>query len=30
MKPKRVSLTHSLVMEYGLYNELDVYECRPA
>lgn len=30
MDPKRISMAHSLIVGYGLYRELDVYETREA
>ena len=30
MKPKRVAMAHSLITNFGLYRELDVYNCRAA
>jgi histone deacetylase 1/2 len=28
MKPTRVRMTHSLVMNYGLYKKMEIYVCR--
>lgn len=28
MDPKRISMAHSLIVGYGLYRDLDVYETR--
>jgi len=30
MDPKRIAMTHSLIVGYGLYRYLDVYETREA
>lgn len=30
MKPHRIRMTHSLVMNYGLYRKMEVYRARPA
>lgn len=30
MNPKRISMTHSLIVGYGLYRDLDVYTSREA
>jgi len=30
MDPKRISMAHSLIVGFGLYNDLDVYETREA
>ncbi|KAK9764136.1 histone deacetylase [Basidiobolus ranarum] len=29
MKPHRIRMTHTLCMNYGLYNKLDIYRARP-
>lgn len=30
MNPKRISMTHSLIVGYGVYKDLDVYTTREA
>ncbi|KAG8838392.1 histone deacetylase, partial [Serendipita sp. 411] len=30
MKPTRVRMTHSLVMNYGLYKKMEIYRAKPA
>jgi histone deacetylase 1/2 len=30
MKPERIAMTHSLVVQYGLYPKMDVYQTRKA
>lgn len=30
MKPTRVRMTHSLVMNYGLYKKMEIYVCPSA
>lgn len=29
MKPHRIRMTHSLVMNYGLYKKMEIYVCCP-
>ena len=30
MKPHRIRMTHSLIMNYGLYNKMEIYRAKPA